>query len=139
MIEDFDPHDVTRLAETPGERQVFLGRRGVAGGMVVKENETGRLKRDRLAKDLAGMDETAIEAPARDDLKPLQSIARVQYEETELLDRLRSEPGQKIPSHVLGRAKDGARLRGLAEQTPSQLERGHQTRRACRLQSLEPG
>jgi hypothetical protein len=56
VIEDFDPHDVPRLAETPGERQVFSGRRRIAGGMVVKKNETGRLKRDRLAKDLTGMD-----------------------------------------------------------------------------------
>jgi len=82
MIEDFDPHDVPRLAETPGERQVFSGRRRIAGGMVVKKNETGRLKRDRLAKDLTGMDETAIETPPGDDLEPLQSIAGVQYEKT---------------------------------------------------------
>src|SRR3990172_6053458 len=137
VIENLDSHDPPRLAETPRQGQIFPRGSGVTRGMIMKQDEARRLKSHRLSKDFAGMHQATIEAPARDHLEPLQAVASIQDEQTELLHWLGSESRQEVFPHLARSSEDGTRLRGLGEHPPSQLEGGHQPRGTSRLQSSQ--
>lgn len=61
MIEDVDVQQLAALDDFAGHDDVFRGGRGIARGVVVRDNEGGAVLPKRVAKDLADTDEAGVE------------------------------------------------------------------------------
>src|SRR5438477_351836 len=66
VVEDVDIQQAPGLDDLPRDGDVLRGWRRVTTGMVVSQDDSGRLLAHRLAKHLADPNDRAVQAPQRD-------------------------------------------------------------------------
>lgn len=67
MVVEWDANDFTSFYESLRLGDVFLGRRGIAARMIVRDNHRHRAKPDRLAEDVAWMQKGFVCRASRHD------------------------------------------------------------------------
>src|SRR5258705_530525 len=127
VIEDVDAQDAPRLDQPPGDREILLAGRGVAGGMVVRQDQTGRGDRDRGLEDLARVHDARVQAPDRDDLPAEHLVSRVEIEADEVLGMPSPDVTREI-EHRLGSPPQRRRV-PVRPEAPPQLRRREELRR----------
>src|SRR5258705_7212942 len=85
VVEDVDAEDPAGLDEPARDGKVFLRRRGIPGGMVMRQDQRGSRDGDRRLVNLARMDDRGVEAPDRDDFPPKNLVAGIEVEADEVL------------------------------------------------------
>ena len=121
MIDDVDADDEPGVDHARREDEVVGAWRGVAGRMVVKQDDDGRRGGDRLPKDLARVHNRRVERAERDDLDPNESMLRVEHRDAELLDRARAVLRQQERGNLLRRVQSRTFVQDGHERPPPEL------------------
>jgi hypothetical protein len=109
VVEELDSEDLPRPHQPKRELPVLARGLGISRGVVVEGDDRGTLKHRRFAKDLARMDEGPAQTPGRDDLELLQTVPRVEHQDSERLERPAPEAWKKKAGRVSRKAELGPR------------------------------
>ena len=112
VVEDLDPHERARGGEPSRERDVLRRGLGIAGRMVVEEDERGRARDHGLLEDLPRMHERRRQAADRDHRLALEPVADVEGQDAERLDRPRAVARQEVAGRFGRSAEARATGRG---------------------------
>lgn len=80
-----DVQNLARLGERARHLAVLPARRGVAGGVVVGDDDRGRVQQDRRLVDLTRVDDRGVDRPDRHDVVAQKDVPGIQAQDHELL------------------------------------------------------
>src|SRR5262245_5003572 len=124
VVLERNAEDLARVAQALGDPQVLRARLGIAGGMVVGDDQRGGRLANRAAEDLARMDQRGGQRARAHRNEPAQALLAVEQEAPE---RLLLEParlGLEELEHRPRRAQAGAFGLALAQPGSPQREGG---------------
>ena len=118
------PMSVPADDQPAGQAHVLRRGLGIAGRVVVEQDERRGARHHRLLEDLARVHEARGQAADRDHGLALDAMADVEGEEAEGLDRARGVARQQVARGVRRGAQHGLAGPSLGGEAGAQLERG---------------
>jgi len=129
MIDEVDAHEHAGRFQPPRQFLILRARGGIARRMVVEGDEGGGAGDQRLAEDVARLDDRRVERSGRHDCRFQDSMFRIEEHDAELLDRARAIRGHQIGCGIARRPQLNPGAGGAGQRPPAEFERGHQLRR----------
>ncbi len=130
VVDDMNPHHIACVDHACGEHEVVWARRGVAGWMIVKEDDGCRRGRRRFSEHFARVDDGRVEGTDRHDLDPDQPVLRIEHDDPELLDNLRAVLREQVGRKLTGAAEDRPLGNASDECSASELDGSNDLRGA---------
>ena len=124
MVEDVDAQELTGLHHLAGHVHVVAAGRGVAGGVVVHDDEGRTALADSLAEELAYPHQGGVDVALVDLGHGQHLVLGVQEEDSQVLLIEEAHLGHDEVSHILGRLHRRSLLGLGGEQAAAQLKGG---------------
>ena len=80
MVEDFDLHELASADKVAGDLNIRFARSGIARGMVVRQDDGGRLIANCFGEDFTRMNQEGIQTALRDEANPKQTPTSIEQD-----------------------------------------------------------
>jgi hypothetical protein len=124
MVKDRNAAQLPDFAQAVGEVKILPGRGGLAGRVVVAENDRGNALLDEHSKYISGVNLDAGQAATRQTRLEANAVPNVETERPELLDRFVAKARSQMRPDVGRLSESLSESWSMAGRPSAQLKRG---------------